>query len=65
MISINKIEILEFNDQEESAPRPTLQISNHWNRKSLVYLEFQDTRVLVWADELIRAIQNAQNAHTF
>lgn len=42
-----------------------LIIRNHWNEKSKIVLYLNGNEITVAADDLIRAIQNAQNAHYF
>lgn len=40
-------------------------VSEHWNRKQLVVIEIDGVKHTVVADELKRAIDNAQNAHSW
>lgn len=42
-----------------------MQISEHWNIKQFVVIEIDGIKHTVIADELKRAIDNAQNAHSF
>lgn len=66
MKTINTIEIYEQNGVETPIKEKTfLTVSNHWNRKCFVVLELGEVKVTVSADELKRAIANAQNAHNF
>ena len=66
--SINLIEIYETNGIEEKglrSDRPKLKVSEHWNIKNFVVLEIEGKKITVIADDLKRAIDNAQNAHGF
>jgi len=66
--SINSIQIYETNGIENNgleSKMPKMNISEHWNRKSLIVIEIDDVKHTVLADELKRAIDNAQNAHSF
>ncbi|MCP4262777.1 MAG: hypothetical protein GY774_35510 [Planctomycetes bacterium] len=40
---------------------PQMTVKSHWNRKGLVIIEIQESNVTVDADDLIKAIRNAQN----
>ena len=63
--SSNVIEILEVNGNELSQlNRLHLTISNHWNRRKFVVLEIDGKEYTVEANQLSRAIDNAQNAHS-
>lgn len=64
--SINLIEIYEKNGTEERGLRSEkskIKITEHWNRKEFVNIEFEGEKLTVLADQLKRAINNAQNAH--
>lgn len=66
--SINLIEVFETNGVEEKglrSDRPKLKVSEHWNRKDFVVLEVDGKSITVVADDLMRAIDNAQNAHGY
>lgn len=66
--SVNTIQIYETNGMENigiESEMPKMRISEHWNRKELVVIEIDGTRHTVLANELQRAIDNAQNAHAF
>ena len=58
---INKIDILEVNGSEVISPikQPILEISNHWNRTSLIVIKFEDKEITISADELRKAIDNS------
>jgi len=64
--SINVIQIYETDGVENGgieSKMPKLQIREHWNRKQFVVIEIDGVKHTVLADELKRAIDNAQNAH--
>ncbi len=64
--TINKIEIYETNGTENKGLKskmPKLEVSEHWNRREFVVIELDGVKHTVLADELKRAIDNAQNAH--
>ncbi len=66
--SINFIEVYETNGTKEKglkSDRPKVKVSEHWNYKEFVVVEIDDKKVTVLADELKRAIDNAQNAHGY
>ena len=66
--SINSIQIYETNGTENKgleSKMPKLIVSEHWNRKQLVVIEIDGVKHTVVADELKRAIDNAQNAHSW
>ena len=66
--SVNSIQIYETNGTENKgleSKMPKLHISEHWNRKAFVDIEVDGIKHTVLADELKRAIDNAQNAHSF
>ena len=64
----SKIQIYELNGIElmglESDNKPFI-IRNHWNRRAFVVLKYNDMEIVVIADQLKTAIDNAQNAHRF
>jgi hypothetical protein len=65
-VSTNSIEIYEVDGMEQEGGKyeiPNLIIENHWNKRSYVRVNYMGKVLTVLADELIRAIQNAQNAH--
>lgn len=64
--TINKIQIHETNGTENKGVRsdmPKLEVSEHWNRREFIVIELDGVRYTVSADQLRRAIDNAQNAH--
>lgn len=66
--TVNSIEVYETNGTEEKglrSDRPKLKVSEHWNRREFVVVEIDGKKVTVLADELKRAVDNAQNAHKF
>lgn len=66
--SINTIEVFEENGTALNAIRskkPSITIREHWNRRELVIVNMGDKSYSVLASDLIAAIQNAQNAHSF
>ena len=66
--STNSIQIYETNGTENKgleSKMPKLTVSEHWNRKQLVVVEIDGVKHTVVADELKRAIDNAQNAHSW
>lgn len=66
--SVNSIQIYETNGTENKgleSKRPKMHISEHWSRKQLVVIEIDGIKHTVIANELKRAIDNAQNAHSF
>ena len=66
--SINIIDLYEKDGTEIKGLRSETEkliISEHWNQKQFVKLKFNDVEITVLASELKRAIDNAQNAHSF
>lgn len=66
--SVNSIQIYETNGTENKgleSKKPKMNISEHWNRKQFVVVEIDGVKHTIVADELKRAIDNAQNAHSF
>lgn len=66
--SINSIQIYETNGTDNiglESKMPKLTVSEHWNRRQLVVIEIDGVKHTVIADELKRAIDNAQNAHSY
>ena len=62
--SMNLIEVYETNGEtEKGLAKPKVKISEHWNRKSFVVIEIDGKNATVLADDLKRAIDNAQNSH--
>lgn len=61
------INIYEVNGEDVSGgdDAPKLEVKSHWNRRNLVVLSFGGKEITVPADELLRAIRNAENAHRF
>ena len=66
--SIHIIDLYEKDGTEIKGLRSETEkliISEHWNQKQFVKLKFNDVEITVLASELKRAIDNAQNAHSF
>jgi len=66
--SINLVKLYEKNGTDISgleSDRPTLKVSDHWNRKEFVVLEFDGEEITVVGDDLKRAIDNSQNTHRY
>jgi hypothetical protein len=66
--SINSLDIYETDGSEEkglSSDRPKVIVKEHWNRREFVVIEVNGKELTVLADELKRAIDNAQNAHKY
>lgn len=64
--SINKVEVYEENGVELyglRSQKPKVTIREHWSRKELVIINIGELSYSVCAVDLIKAIQNAQNAH--
>jgi len=64
--SVNSIEIYETNGIENKgleSDMPKLIVKEHWARQDFVVIEVDGVRHTVIANELKRAINNAQNAH--
>jgi len=65
--TVNLIGIYETNgteNKELKSKMPKLIVSEHWNRKQFVVIEIEGVKHTVLADELKRAIDNSQNAHS-
>lgn len=61
-----KIDIYEINGEESGLSNEAqLTVKNHWNRKNFVILNMNDKEITVVADDLKRAIENAQNVHRY
>ena len=66
--SVNSIQIYETNGTANKgleSKMPKMNIIEHWNRKQFVVVEIDGVKHTVVADELKRAIDNAQNAHSW
>ncbi len=66
--TINAIEVYEVDGKECNGLRsdkPKIRILNHWNRKCFIDVEIGDKTYTILADQLKRAIDNAQNAHSY
>ena len=61
--SINKIDVYEINGEETKISRPVCEVTEHWNRKEFVRIGIGDKTITIMASDLIRAVNNAQNAH--
>ena len=59
------IKIYELNGSERKVDEnlPNVIVKNHWNRRDFVIIEIDNNEYTVLADELSRAIDNAQHAH--
>ena len=65
--STNVIEVFEENGVSLNTIRskkPSITIREHWNRREFVIVNMGDKSYTVLANDLIAAIQNAQNAHS-
>lgn len=65
--SINIVEVYEENGQtlnELRSKKPSITIREHWNRKEFVIVNMGELSYTVLAGDLIKAIENAQNAHS-
>lgn len=66
MKTTSKITVYEVDGKEVGpASEQCILVEAHWNRRSFVVLTVGDRTVTVSADELRRAIENAENAHAF
>jgi len=66
--TINMVDTYEVDGTETkglSSERPKIRITNHWNRKEFVNVEMNGKTYTVLAEQLKRAIDNAQNAHSY
>lgn len=66
--SVNSIRVYETNGTENKgleSQMPKMHVSEHWSRRAFVVIEIDGVKLTVLADELKRAIDNAQNAHSF
>lgn len=63
MTIVTKIDCYELDGRETKAERPQIIVSSHWNMNDRIILRASDggNSYTVIADDLIRAIQNAQN----
>ena len=64
----NEVEVYEIDGEETKAlksQREPLIVENHWNRRAFVVIKYKGTTITVVADDLKRAIMNAQNAHKY
>ena len=57
----------EFNGsaREVGKDLPNIVVKNHWNRRDFVIIEIDNNEYTILADELSRAIDNAQHAHKY
>lgn len=65
--TVNLIEVYETNGIEEKglrSQRPKVKIKGHDLYKTFVVVEVDGKSLTVSAQDLLRAIQNAQNAHS-
>lgn len=64
--SINLVEIYEIDGEDKTGlDMPKLTIKEHWNSREFVVLWMDGNKITVLADQLKRAISNAQNAHKY
>lgn len=62
----SKVDIIEINGNEQpliGSEKKSLKVREHWNRKGLVILDSGGTAITVRVEDLIRAVENAQNSH--
>ena len=57
----NEVKVCEIDGEHFERATSPLIVDSHWNRASLVVLQFGETRITVLASELQAAIQNATN----
>lgn len=65
--TVNIIQVYETNGVEEKglkSQRPKVKIKGHATYKTFVVIEVEGKSLTVSAQDLLRAIQNAQNAHS-
>jgi hypothetical protein len=65
--SINIVEVYEENNQELEGLRskkPSIIVREHWSRKDFVVISIGELSYTVCAEDLQKAIKNAQNAHS-
>ena len=65
--SINRIEVYEENGKELKGLRsekPSIMLREHWNISKFVVIIVGDLTYTVLANDLKKAIQNAENAHS-
>jgi hypothetical protein len=59
---ITKVEIYEVDDKEVPIGMfRSLKVLSHWNRRELVVIEVNGKKYTVEGDDLMAAIENAQN----
>jgi len=64
--SINLIEVFEIDEIELFGlknEKPKIKITEHWNNRRFVNIGIDGKSFTILADELKRAVDNAQNAH--
>lgn len=61
--SINMVDAYEENGKETTITRPKITVREHWNRKEFVVMNIADKSYTFLAKDLIKAIENARNAH--
>ena len=65
---VSTIDIYEIDGSETIPDKKDgqIQVKNHWNHRNLIILCVPGKKsITVNADDLIRAIRNAQNAHAY
>lgn len=57
------VRIYEINGESDKIPwdNNTLKVHSHWNMNDRVELEYNGVKLVVMADDLMRAIQNGTN----
>lgn len=66
--SVNPIQVYEVTVTENKNlgnKIPKIEITEHWKQKAFVVLDIDGVQHTILADELKRAIDNANNVHTF
>ena len=61
--TINKIDVYEIDGKETSISRPTCEIKEHPNNADFIRIGVGGKTITVMANDLLKAISNAQNAH--
>ena len=61
--STNTLRVYEVDKTDTSVSDLSIYIKEHWNRKDFVVLKINGYEYAVLANQLKKAIDNAQNAH--
>lgn len=64
--TVNKVTILEKDGEDMpqvGSDREFITVCEHWNRRLLIVIEVDGKKLTIEANALLKAIQNAQNAH--